>query len=80
MNAEQRAAPMIERELARIRREAPEAATVRKKYYEAQARYIEHVCEGRGDKANGDAIMAYYVTRQAYFRYAMERDISLEVM
>lgn len=80
MSAEQYAIPMIERELARIRREAPDAAAVRRKYNEAQAHYIEHVCEGQGDKANGDAIIAYYVTRQAYFLYAMEKGISLEVM
>ncbi len=80
MSAEEYAIPMIERELARIRREAPDAATVRRKYNEAQAHYIEHVCDGRGDVSNGGAIMAYYVTRQAYFLYAMEKEISLEVM
>lgn len=79
MNAEKRAQPRIERELARIRKAEPDAATVRKKYHEAESHYIEHVCEGRGDTTNGDAIMAYYTTRQAYFRYAMERGISLEV-
>lgn len=80
MSAEEYATPQIQRLLARIRRAAPGADAVRQEWRKADANYREHVIEGRGDKVNGDAIMAYYVTRQAYFLYAQERGISLEVL
>ena len=78
MSAEEYATPMILRELARIRKAAPDEAATRRKWREANAHYIEHVTEGRGDKPNGDAIMTNYIARQAYFLYAQKRGFSLE--
>ncbi len=79
MSAEEYAIPRIQKELARIRKAAPDEDTVRREWHKNDAQYREHVTEGRGDRPNGDAIMSYYVTRQAYFLYAQERGISLEV-
>lgn len=72
-------ATQIRRELRRIRENAPGSDTVRRKYREYHNKYVEHVSEGRGGKENGDAIATYYINRQAYFYYAMEQGISLEV-
>lgn len=69
----------IDRELGKIRAANPDEAAVRHNWTVADAKYKEHVTNGRGDSANGAAILAYYVTRQAYFRYAQERGFSLEV-
>ena len=79
MSAELQAASLIARELGKIRARHPNEAEVRDGWLKADANYREHVLEGRGDKANGDAIMSYYVSRQAYFMYAQERGFSLEV-
>ena len=69
----------IARELKKLRENKPDEETTRREWRFADAKYKDHVLEGRGDSANGAAILAYYVARQAYFRYAQERGFSLEV-
>ena len=69
----------IAHELANIRKRQPDAETVRRKYREYHNRYVDHIYEGRGNKENGDAIATYYINRQAYALYAIEKGISLEV-
>ncbi len=69
----------IRRELRRIRERQPDAETVRRKYRENHNKYVDHVSEGRGGKENGDIIATHYIARQAYFMYAIEKGISLEV-
>lgn len=79
MSVEEYAIPFIIKELARIRKTAPDEDTVIREWRKQDALYREHVTEGRGDCPNGNAIMTYYAARQAYFLYAQERGISLEV-
>lgn len=70
----------IARRLERLRREEPDAETVRREFTVAVNKYREHVLDGLGDSANGAAIKEYWVTKQALALYAAERGISLEVM
>lgn len=79
MSAEEFARGKIRRELAKIRLAQPDAETVRREWRIANAKYVDHVSDGQGDPANGAAILAYYVTRQAYAMYADEIGIELEV-
>jgi hypothetical protein len=74
------ASGQIARRLKKIRIDAPNESIVRHNWAVANAKYREHVIEGRGDSTNGSAIVAYYVERQAYFLYAQECGFSLEVM
>lgn len=80
MSAEARAAGMIAYELARLRKEELGESELRRRWCEANGKYIEHVTEGNGDPANGQAIMTHYVQRQALFMLAQERGISVQVM
>lgn len=70
----------IARRLAQLRAAAPDEAKTRREWTIANGKYRDHVLEGRGDSANGEAISTYYIERQAYFLYAKERGFSLEVM
>lgn len=79
MSAEKRAEGMIARELERLRKAELTAEDIRRKWCEENAKYREHVTEGTGDPANGQAIMTHYVARQALFMLAMERGISVAV-
>lgn len=70
----------IARRLERVRRESPDAETVRREFAVALNKYREHVLDGWGDSTNGAMIKEYWVTKQALALYAQEREISLEVM
>ncbi len=74
------AAGLVARRLERVRRESPDAETVRREFAVALNKYREHVLDGWGDETNGAAIKEYWITKQALALYAQERDISLEVM
>lgn len=74
------AAALIARRLERVRREAPDAETVRREFSVALNKYREHVLDGWGDETNGAMIKEYWVAKQALALYAQERGISLEVM
>lgn len=74
------ASGQIARRLERVRREAPDAETVRREFVIAVNKYRDHVLNGLGDSTNGAAIKEYWVTKQALALYAQERGISLEVM
>lgn len=74
------ASGQIARRLERVRREAPDAETVRREFAVALNKYREHVLDGWGDSTNGAMIKEYWVTKQALALYAQERGISLEVM
>lgn len=74
------ASGQIARRLERVRRDNPDAETVRREFAIAVNKYREHVLDGWGDETNGAAIKEYWVTKQALALYAQERGISLEVM
>ena len=74
------ASALIARRLERVRREAPDAETVRREFAVALNKYREHVLDGWGDETNGAMIKEYWITKQALALYAQERGISLEVM
>ena len=74
------AAALIARRLERVRREAPDAETVRQEFTVAVNKYRDHVLNGWGDETNGAMIKEYWVAKQALALYAQERGISLEVM
>ena len=74
------ASGQIARRLERLRREAPDAETVRREFAIAVNKYREHVIDGWGDSTNGAMIKESWVSKQALALYAQERDISLEVM
>ena len=74
------ASALIARRLERVRREAPDAETVRQEFTVAVNKYRDHVLNGWGDSTNGAMIKEYWVTKQALALYAQERGISLEVM
>lgn len=74
------ASGLVARRLERVRRESPDAETVRREFAVALNKYREHVLDGRGDETNGAAIKEYWVAKQALALYAQERGISLEVM
>ena len=74
------ASGQIARRLERVRREAPDAETVRREFVVAVNKYREHVIDGWGDSTNGAMIKEYWITKQALALYAQEREISLEVM
>lgn len=73
------ASGQVQRELARIRKNAPDEETTRRHWSTANSNYKNHVIYGWGDRTNGAAIRSYYIERQAYFLYAQERGFSLEV-
>lgn len=79
MTDESYACGQVAKRLAILRRKAPSESEVRHGWQTANGKYIEHVTEGSGDPANGSAITAYYVERQAYAMYAKERGFTLEV-
>ena len=70
----------IARRLERVRRESPDAETVRREFAVALNKYREHVLDGWGDSTNGAMIKEYWVTKQALALDAQEHGISLEVM
>lgn len=74
------ASALIARRLERVRRESPDAETVRREFAVALNKYREHVIDGWGDETNGAMIKEYWVTKQALALYAQEHGISLEVM
>ena len=74
------ASALIARRLERVRREAPDAETVRQEFTVAVNKYRDHVLNGWGDSTNGAMIKEYWVAKQALALYAQEREISLEVM
>ena len=74
------ASGQIARRLERLRREEPDAETVRQELTVAVNKYREHVLNGWGDSTNGAMIKEYWITKQALALYAQEREISLEVM
>lgn len=74
------ASGLVARRLERVRRESPDAETVRREFAVALNKYREHVLDGWGDETNGAAIKEYWITKQALALYAQERGISLEVM
>lgn len=74
------ASGQIARRLERLRKEEPDAETVRREFVVAVNKYREHVIDGWGDSTNGAMIKEYWVTKQALALYAQERGISLEVM
>lgn len=74
------ASGQIARRLERLRRENPDAETVRRDFTVAMNKYRAHVLDGWGDETNGAMIKEYWVTKQALALYAQERGISLEVM
>ena len=74
------ASALIARRLERVRREAPDAETVRQEFTVAVNKYRDHVLNGWGDSTNGAMIKEYWITKQALALYAQERGISLEVM
>lgn len=74
------ASALIARRLERVRRESPDAETVRREFAVALNKYREHVLDGWGDETNGAMIKEYWVTKQALALYAQEHGISLEVM
>ena len=74
------ASGQIARRLERLRREEPDAETVRQEFTVAVNKYREHVIDGWGDSTNGAMIKEYWSTKQALALYAQERGISLEVM
>ena len=74
------ASGQIARRLERLRRENPDAETVRRDFTVAVNKYREHVLDGWGDSTNGAMIKEYWVTKQALALYAQERGVSLEVM
>ena len=74
------ASGQIARRLERLRKEEPDAETVRREFVVAVNKYREHVLDGWGDSTNGAMIKEYWVTKQALALYAQERGISLEVM
>ena len=69
----------IKKELDRLRQTRPDEETTRREWAIADAKYRERIAEGTGDAMSGAVILTFYVKRQAYFRYAMERGFSLEV-
>lgn len=74
------ASGQIARRLERVRRDNPDAETVRREFAVAVNKYREHVIDGWGDSTNGAMIKEYWITKQALALYAQERGISLEVM
>lgn len=74
------ASGQIARRLERLRREEPDAETVRREFTVAVNKYRDHVLDGWGDSTNGAMIKEYWVTKQALALYAAERGVSLEVM
>ena len=74
------ASGQIARRLERLRREDPDAETVRQEFTVAVNKYRDHVLNGLGDSTNGAMINEYWITKQALALYAQEREISLEVM
>lgn len=74
------ASKQIARRLERLRREEPDAETVRQEFTVAVNKYRDHVLNGWGDSTNGAMIKEYWITKQALALYAQEREISLEVM
>lgn len=74
------ASGQIARRLERLRREEPDAETVRREFAVALNKYRENVLDGWGDSTNGAAIKEYWITKQALAMYAQEHEISLEVM
>lgn len=74
------ASGQIARRLERVRRDNPDAETVRREFAVAVNKYREHVIDGWGDSTNGAMIKEYWITKQALALYAQEREISLEVM
>ena len=74
------ASALIARQLERVRRDNPDAETVRREFAVALNKYREHVLDGWGDETNGAMIKEYWVAKQALALYAQERGISLEVM
>lgn len=74
------ASGLVSRRLERVRREAPDAETVRREFAVALNKYREHVLNGWGDSTNGATIKEYWITKQALALYAQEHGISLEVM
>lgn len=74
------ASGQIARRLERVRRDNPDAETVRREFAIAVNKYREHVIDGWGDSTNGAMIKEYWITKQALALYAQERGISLEVM
>ena len=74
------ASGQIARRLERLRREEPDAETVRQEFTVAVNKYRDHVLNGWGDSTNGAMIKEYWITKQALALYAQEREISLEVM
>ena len=74
------ASGQIARRLERLRREEPDAETVRQEFTVAVNKYRDHVLDGWGDSTSGAMIKEYWITKQALALYAQEREISLEVM
>ena len=74
------ASGQIARRLERLRREEPDAETVRQEFAVAVNKYRDHVLNGWGDSTNGAMIKEYWITKQALALYAQEHEISLEVM
>ena len=74
------ASGQIARRLERLRREEPDAETVRQEFTVAVNKYRDHVLNGWGDSTNGAMIKEYWITKQALALYTQEREISLEVM
>lgn len=65
-------------ELARIRRDAPDADAVRAGYRKADAQYRDAVIDGDGTPTSGQIITGYLAVRDAYAMYAAEKGINLE--
>ena len=74
------ASGQIARRLERLRREEPDAETVRQEFTVAVNKYRDHVLNGWDDSTKGAMIKEYWVAKQALALYAQERGISLEVM
>lgn len=65
-------------ELARIRRDAPDADAVRAGYQRADGQYKDAVIDGDGTPTSGQIITGYRARRDAYAMYAVEMGINLE--
>ena len=74
------ASGQIARRLERLRKEEPDAETVRREFAVALNKYRDHVLNGWGDSTNGAMIKEHWITKQALALYAQERGVSLEVM
>lgn len=68
---------MIRRELERLDRLNMSDEKLILRYRENHARFVEHVSEGRGDAASGQAILSYYTTWKALEILAKQRGIEL---